>query len=144
MALLRNIVATASVSLVVLEGSGYISPVYYHVVARLRADLGWTEPMFTAVSGLEFLAWAIGAGVLGALLRSTYWYVWTLTIGVFGTFMAWPQYVVTIGSPSASHQPTNAMYAYAFLPLIGAVVGTTMLFSLRALRRPPNQRLERP
>ena len=141
---LRNIAATVCMSFAVLVGTEYIRPLYSRVVVDLLGSPGWTGPMFTAVWGFELATWAITAVVLGVLLRSTHWYVWTLGTGAFGTFMAWPQYVVTIGSHSASHEPTTPMYAYAFLPLIGAIIGTTMLYLVRVLRRPPNQRLERP
>ncbi len=65
-------------------------------------------------------------------------------MGAFGTFMHWPLQFVTIGSLTTVPENNAVIHGYSLLPLTGAALGTIAWLLIQIVRRPSNQRLERP
>src|SRR5579862_3352296 len=127
MRVLRDIAITVCVSLLTVEGAGYISPLYYQAIVRFSSKPGWSTPRFAAVWILELVAWAVAAIILAALLRRQRWYWWALGAGAFGTFLAWPLVIITMGGLAHETLGDRALlYGHSCLPLLGAALGTAV------------------
>jgi hypothetical protein len=141
---LRAIAVTVFISLLTLEGAGYISPLYYQTVVALSSSPGWSTPRFVAVWCLELTAWAIAAVAVATLLRSRGWYWWTLCLGTIGALMEGPIAIFVVGSHRVTFKDNALMYCHSLLPLVGAALGTAIWFYVhRATGWPRNNRFGR-